>query len=183
MQVDGKMVDHMGTPMLVDEETGEVLAVAFFKTPYNHDRDAEALRTATYCNDKSLTDQSFKEETDINFIIERLKQGGPPPVTLPEHFGEQNRLDMFEIRSRIAESNATFYRLEPDIRSEFLNDPARWEEHVKKNLHEGNLEELDRMGLDTANWIVQARPRPPEEVKGELLQPPVTPKETETPKN
>lgn len=170
-------------------EDGEIIdsncedCVVFFKTPYNHDRDAEAARTALYCKDVTLTDQSFKEEADINVIIERLKQGAEIPVTLPEHFGDQSMIPTWlETQNRIAENNKTFYNLDPDVRSEFLNDPARWADHVKKQLQEGNLPELDRMGLDTGNWIVQTRPRPPEAATGGPPVPPETPKETETKK-
>lgn len=170
-------------------EDGEIIdtncdeCVVFFKTPYNHDRDAEAKRTALYCKDPSLTDQSFKEEVDINTIIERVMQGQELPVSLPEHFGDQAAIPtLYEARSRIAENNATFYNLAPDIRAEFLNDPGRWEDQVRKDLAAGNLANLDRMGLDTGNWIVQARPKPPEAATGGVSNPPETPKETDNKK-
>lgn len=142
-------VDQNGTPVLIDEDTGEVLATAFFKTPYNHDRDAESDRTGLVCLDKSLTDQSFKEEVDINTIVDRIRRTGEVPITLPEHFGDGTNIPtLFDARMRIAENNATFYKLPPEIREEFLNDPGRWESQVMKDLDAGNLDNLARMGVD-----------------------------------
>lgn len=121
----------------------------FFKTPYNHDTDAEAHRTATVNTQKSLTDQSFTEEADINTIMERYGKGLVPSVPLPEHFGDAFQIPtLLEARTRIAESNATFYNLPPKIREEFMGDPARWEQQVIKDINEGNIDDLERMGLD-----------------------------------
>lgn len=121
----------------------------FFKTPYNHNRDDESNRTGLTCQDESLTDQSFKEEADINTIIERVKRGGTFNPPLPEHFGNAFEIPtLLEARTRIAENNATFYKLPPNIRAEFLNDPARWEERVIKDVQENNLDDLERMGID-----------------------------------
>lgn len=123
--------------------------IPFFKTPYNHDTTAESNRTGLKCEDPSRTDQSFKEESDINTVMERIKQGAQPPVPLPEHFGDAFAIPtLLEARTRIAESNAAFYNLAPKIREEFLNDPSRWEDQVIKDVANGNLDNLERMGLD-----------------------------------
>lgn len=142
------LTDKNGNLLLVDDETGEVLAEPFFKTPYNHDRNAESDRTGLACKDPTLTDQSFKEDADINTIIDRALKGQEFPIVLPEHFGNGVGIpSLYEARSRIAESNATFYNLPPKIREEFLNDPGRWEQQVITDLANGNTENLQRMGL------------------------------------
>lgn len=120
----------------------------FFKTPHNHDTLAETMRTSLVCQDKSLTDQSFKEDADINTIIDRAKQGHEFPVPLPEHFGVDERVDLYTARSRIAESNATFYNLPPHVRAQFMNDPGRWEQSVLAALDKGDRQQLREMGLD-----------------------------------
>lgn len=120
-----------------------------WKTPYNHNTNAESDRTGTLFTDESLTDQSFKEEADINTIMERYGKGAIPNVVLPEHFGDAFAIPtLLEARTRIAENNATFYNLPPKIREEFLNDPARWEERVINDVATGNLDDLERMGID-----------------------------------
>lgn len=121
----------------------------FWKTPYNHDTMSESNRTALTCPEDSLTDQSFKEDADINTIMERVKQGAQIPVPLPEHFGDAFSIPtLLEARTRIAENNATFYNLPPNIRAEFLNDPARWEDHVHRQLVDQNFDEVERLGID-----------------------------------
>lgn len=141
---DGEIVDVDSPGNDCDECT-----TVFFKTPYNHDTNKESDRTALKCEDRSLTDQSFKDEADINFIMERVRQGAEIPIPLPEHFGDAfNIPTLLEARERIAESNAAFYNLPARIRAEFLNDPARWEERIIKDINAGNLDGLEEIGLD-----------------------------------
>lgn len=145
-----KLTDKTGTPILVDEETGEVLAIAF-KTPYNHDVLEEARRTALTCNDPSLAQQSARDETDINTIVSRfLSTGTLPEITLPPQFGDFTNVenDYLTAQRRIAETNATFYQLDAHIRAEFANDPARWQRQVMHHLDNGNRAELRAMGLN-----------------------------------
>lgn len=123
--------------------------IPFFKTPFNHDTNKESDRTGTKCEDSSLTDQSFKDESDINVLMDRINSGAMPNVVLPEHFGDAFAIPtLLEARTRIAENNATFYKLDPKIREEFLNDPSRWEEQVIKDVATNDLADLERMGID-----------------------------------
>lgn len=159
---------------LLDENCED--CVIFFKTPNNHNTLHESMKGALVCEEPSKTDQSLKEDADINVIIDRIKKGAQYDIPLPEHFGIDDRIDLLEARTRIAESNATFYNLAPDIRSEFLNDPARWEEQVTKDLHAGNTENLKRMGIDITKKPVAppvATPAPAAPVEGGV--PPGTP--------
>ena len=151
-----RIVDlQTATVQIVDEE-GEVLGFEpFFKTPHNHDTNAETKRTGLVCLDPSLTDQSFKEDADINNIIERIRKTGQFQPVLPEHFGDGTQIpSLFEARSRIAESNATFYNLAPSVREQFQNDPGRWESYVLASLKAGNREAVIAMGIQL--------PEPPE---------------------
>lgn len=121
----------------------------FFKTPFNHDTNKESDRTGLKCEDTSLADQSFKEEVDINNIMDKVKAGAQLPVTLPEHFGDAFQIPtLLEARTRIAENNATFYKLAPELRAEFLNDPSRWETSVAAAVANNDLDELERYGID-----------------------------------
>lgn len=123
----------------------------FFRTPFNYNTHDASLAAATTCNDPSLTDQSFKEEVDINNIMERVKQGAQLPVPLPEHFGDAFDVPtLLEARMKIAENNATFWNLPARIREEFMNDPSRWEVQVQKDIEAGDLDHLEEMGIDTS---------------------------------
>lgn len=166
-------------------DTGEIIDMQF-ATPYNHDTLERARAGALVCNDKSLTDQSFKEDADINVIIDKiLKSGKQVDIVLPEHFGIDNRVDLHEARSQIAKSNATFYNLDPRVREEFNHDPARWEQQVLKDLYAGNVDNLKRMGIQ-----VEKRPAEPPKAAtpaaaaaGGSTPPPEPPKAPEPPKN
>lgn len=121
-----------------------------FKTPYNHDRDFESERTGLFCKDPSLTKQEFKEESDINVILERFMRGGdaPPPV-LPEHFMDlTGRTNYFDMATKIAEANRIFYLLDARTRAEHLNDPTRWADAVVKATETGDRDGLRALGLD-----------------------------------
>lgn len=171
-------------------EDGEIVdticedCVVIFKTPNNHDTSKEAELTATRDFEASKTDQSFRDDSDINVITKRMKLGMPVPPVLPEHFQTAPGIDYHEMRTRIAESNATFYNLPPDIRSEFLNDPGRWEEQVQKDMATGNVDNLERMGLKFVTRPAKpgeegySSPKPDTGEKGAPV-PPEPPKKTE----
>jgi len=141
---------------------GEILEKEFpaFKTPWNHDTEFESRRTSIYFNEPSLTKQEFKEEADINTILNRfLKTGEPPALALPEHFVDMtNRTSYFEYASAAAEANKLFYLLPAGIRSEFLNDPARWADAVVRATEAGDVDRLVKMGIQV--------PESPQEPEG-----------------
>lgn len=139
-----------GTQVLIDDETGEVLDEIFFKTPYNHDRDQESQRVGLTCQDESLTDQSQAPDADINNIVKRYLHGQALPVPLPEQFGDATDRPQtwLEIQQILATNNATFYRLPPEIRAEFLNNPALWMDQIDRDLATGDLDNLERCGMD-----------------------------------
>lgn len=140
--------NNHGTLELIDDETGEVLDKVFFKTPYNHDTDQESERTGLLCLDKSLTDQSFKDEVDINTIINRALRTKEMPNQVPEHFGDATQIPtLFEMRCKIAENNATFYKLPARIREQHSNDPAQWEVQVLTAVNNKDTAELKKLGL------------------------------------
>lgn len=48
----------------------------FFKTPYNHDTNAESDASGLECKDPSLAQQHFKDECDINVLFARYLETG-----------------------------------------------------------------------------------------------------------
>lgn len=132
---DGSIVENI-TPM--------------FKTPWNHDTNFESERTGLYCNDPSLTKQEFKEETDINVILERfMRTGEPPPMPLPEHFTDiSGRQSYYEMQTKLATANESFYLLPANQRAEFQNDPTRWADAVVAAVDAGDRERLKELGID-----------------------------------
>lgn len=140
--------------------TGEILKRDFpqFKTPYNHDTNFESERTATFTPEKSLTKQEFKEETDINVILQRfMKTGEPPALALPEHFADTtDKTTYFEMASAAAEANELFYTLPAALRAQHLNDPTRWADQVVNAIDNHDGEALIALG------VARATVKPPE---------------------
>lgn len=141
-----------GIPCLVSEH-GEILQQPFFKTPYNHDRNRDSDESALLCLDESLTDQSFKDDADINIVVERFLKTGQLPVPIPEQFGDAigKPSTWLEIQQTLADNNATFYRLAPEIRAEFLNNPALWMDQLEKDVLAGDIDNLERLGMETGD--------------------------------
>lgn len=126
---------------------GEIPA---WKTPYNHNTRLESARVALYCQDESLTKQEFKDETDINVILQRfMKTGEPPPMPLPEHFTDvTGRTSYFEMASKVATAQESFYLLPAAKRAEYQNDPTRWADAVVAAVDAGDRDALAGLGID-----------------------------------
>lgn len=144
---------------------GEIIEkdMPVWKTPWNHDTNFESDRTALFCADDSLTKQEFKEETDINNILDRfMRNNEPPPIPLPEHFGDTTVNETYhQMQNRLAEASAMFYRLPADSRAEHLNDPTRWADAVVKAVENNDVERLARLGIDATRKPQAAEGPPP----------------------
>lgn len=135
--------------LMPDGEVVSAPALPQFKTPYNHDTKLVSDLTATFCPEESLTKQEFKDDADINNIINRfLRAGEPPPVTLPEHFTDTTtRRTWFDTQVQLAEVNGMFYELPARIRTEFANDPAQWADEAMARLQRRDDVGLAKMGI------------------------------------
>lgn len=149
-----------------DGEIREHEQMPVWKTPYNHDTNFESDRYALYTPEESRTKQEFKEDTDINVILDRFRRNaGEPPIILPEHFADTTTAtSYYAMASKAAEANATFYQLPPEIRADHLNDPARWADEVVKALQLEDRDKLNKLGIATIE-------RPQEPAQGD---PPAT---------
>lgn len=132
-----------------DGEVIEREATPIWKTPHNHDTEFESARTALFTPEPSLTKQEFKEDADINVILERfLKTGQVPAMVLPEHFADNTtRKTYFEAATAAAEANDLFYRLPPALRGEHLNDPTRWADAVVTAVQTNDRDALAKLGI------------------------------------
>ena len=69
-----------------------VLRRVVVRSPYNFDVEAVSRETSLVCNDASRAQQKFKEECDINTIIDRFGLGAQIPmnarVPITEEFVE-----------------------------------------------------------------------------------------------
>ena len=96
----------------------------FVRAMWNYDRDAASLESALDCQDPSRAQQQFKEECDINTIVERFGITGkmPEQVATPltgdftEVVDYQGALDM------LRQADEGFMTIPAAVRAQFDND-------------------------------------------------------------
>lgn len=139
------------------------------RTPYNYDREAVTRATGLDCsNSKDRTQQNFKEECDINTLVERFGIGYKMPEGLvAPQYGDFSNIGSFhEALNQIAAARETFEALPANVRDRFQNDPGRF---VDFAIDSKNAKELVDMGLAIK------RPEAPEEKPATPLATPPTP--------
>ncbi|WNK12873.1 MAG: internal scaffolding protein [Microvirus sp.] len=102
--------------------------------------------TGLKCEDKSLTQQSGKDDADINVIVERyMRTGVAPQIAMPplsEEFHE-----IFDFRTAmdtVLEAKRSFDALPANVRYKFKNDPAEFVDFCEDP---DNLPTLRKWGL------------------------------------
>lgn len=108
----------------------------------------------------SLTQQQFKDECDINHIMQRYRDTGflvdpLQKVTAKPQFGDFSTVaDFMEAQNVIVRARENFEALPSQVRKEFGNDPARMLAFLEQ---ESNYARAVELGL------VEKRPDPPSE--------------------
>lgn len=98
----------------------------------------------------SLTQQQFKDECDINHIMQRYRETGfltDPlrPATAKPQFGDFSTVaDFMEAQNIIVRARENFEALPSMVRQEFGNDPARMLAFLE---NESNYERAVELGL------------------------------------
>ncbi len=97
----------------------------------------------------SMTKQSMKDETDINFILRKYAKTGLITHTA-KHKGDYGEFDTFDFQEAmnfIIDAQETFDSLPSKIRKQFDNSPHAFVEFAT---NPDNLPEMQRMGLAPA---------------------------------
>lgn len=90
------------------------------------------------------TKQSFKQETDINYLLEKHARLG----TLSHleqykgEYGDFATFDFHQAQNQIAKASSMFEQLPAEVRNEFRGDPALFFEYVNHPDHKDKLAEL-----------------------------------------
>ena len=141
-------------------------ARVFLRTPYNYDTDAISDMTALECERDTKTQQQFKDEVDINTIVERFGVTGeaPPTINFPE---EQDFTEVHDFQSAmnvLRASEEAFMQLPAKARARFQNSPQQFMEFI----HDAdNQDEAIKLGLATK------KPEPiPDQKPTEAAKPP-----------
>lgn len=118
----------------------------FVRTPYNYDVDEASVESGLLCTDESLAKQEYKEECDINTIIERfgLAYQTPAGTRMPQ-YGDFTGLESYhDAMNAIAQAGESFDLLPATLRARFQNDPGQF---VDFCLNDANRDEAIKLGL------------------------------------
>jgi len=135
----------------------------FLRTPYNYDTDAASNESGLACEEPSLAQQHFKEECDINTILQKFNITGIlPEAPLSPRYGDFSGIgDYHSAMIRVLAAKTEFESLPAQIRARFQNDPALLIEFLQD---ENNRPEAEELGLveKAATEVVEAAQVTPE---------------------
>lgn len=120
------------------------------------------------CPEPSLAQQSFKDDADINVMLERFKVTGimPQGVLMPSYGDFTGVSDYRSARAAMLKAEHAFMDMPANIRARFDNDPQKFLEFCAD---EKNREEAARLGLVP---VAAAAPKPAEDPSGSVKQMP-----------
>ncbi|AXH76961.1 MAG: internal scaffolding protein [Microviridae sp.] len=129
--------------MLRVDPDGFVIVV---RNPYNYDVDAVSRETGLACTDPTRTQQQFKDECDINVILERFGVTGHLPLTtLQPMAGDFTEITDFHGAMQAVEAaKENFMTLPSKVREKFNQDPKVF---VDFCLDPANIDAVREMGL------------------------------------
>lgn len=127
----------------------------FIRSPYNYDGDVVSYQTGLDCSDSpSRTQQHFRDETDINVMVQRFSRTGIPEAP-PVFPGVRDFTEVHDFRSAmqaVIDADRAFAALPSSVRERFMNDPGRLLDFISDD---ANYDEAVRLG------IVARRETPP----------------------
>ena len=120
----------------------------------NH--DVRSTETGLKCLDPSLTQQQFKEESDINTIVDRFMKTGhlPEPASMPQYVDYEGVFDFQSAMNVVRQADENFMRMDAKVRARFHNSP---QEFLEFFANPDNSAEAVRLGLA----VPQAKESPP----------------------
>jgi phage internal scaffolding protein len=120
--------------------------VPFLRTPYNYDRDAASNESGMACEEPSLTQQHFKDETDINNILRQFNITGLLPESpLSPRYGDFTGINDYQSAlNAVIAAESEFEALPAQIRARFNNNP---EELIQFLENDANRQEAEKLGL------------------------------------
>jgi phage internal scaffolding protein len=122
------------------------MKAVFCRSAYNYDMDIVSDQTGLNCEDLSLTQQQFKEEADINTIVDRFMKSGvlPTPVNMPQYVDYEGVFDFQSAMNAVRAADENFMRMDAKIRARFNNSP---QEFLEFFADANNKDEAIRLGL------------------------------------
>lgn len=130
------------------------MKTVFCRAPYNYDMDLASDKHGLDCKDESLTQQQFKEDSDINTIVNRFMKSGvlPTPVNMPQYVDYEGVFDYQTAMNAIRSADEQFMRMDAKVRSRFNNSP---QEFLAFFADPANTEEAIRLGLAVPKAVAE----------------------------
>ena len=130
--------------------------IPFLRSAYNYDRDQVSDETGLKCDDASLTQQQFKEEADINTIVDRFMKSGvlPTPVNMPQYIDYEGVFDYQTAMNAVRSADEQFMRMDAKLRARFNNSP---QEFLAFFADPANTEEAIRLGLAVPQAVAESK--------------------------
>jgi phage internal scaffolding protein len=122
------------------------MKTVFCRSAYNYDMDLASDKSGLKCEDPSLTQQQFKEESDINTIVDRFMKSGvlPTPVNMPQYVDFEGIFDFQTAMNAVRVADENFMRMDAKVRARFNNSP---QEFLEFFANPENIPEAIRLGL------------------------------------
>lgn len=119
--------------------------------------DAAFVPTGLSCGEPSLAQQNFKDEVDINYILEKFKVTGQVPqgVRLPEYGDFTGITNYRQAMDAVLTAREEFLQVPAKIRERFGHSPQAFLDFCSDP---ANKDELVKMGLSPKVEV----PKPPE---------------------
>lgn len=131
-------------------------------SPVSYDR-GRSKQFATVNTEESMTQQSDKDDCDINIIMKKFGGSGQlPQVQAQALYGDfTNVTDYRTMVETINAANEAFMQIPAETRARFMNDPQRFIDFTRDP---NNLDELRKLGL------ANPAPPPPKEPEPMLVR-------------
>lgn len=123
-----------------------------FRTRFNVD---DFNVTGLVCETPSMTQQQFKEECDVNSIMDKYRITGTVPTRLNAQYGDFSEVsDYLSAQNTILSAQEQFDSLPSNIRKEFDNSPAKMLEFIH---NPNNRERAIEIGLiDNSSNVINS---------------------------
>ena len=132
------------------------MKTVFCRSAYNYDMDLSSDQAGLKCLDASLTQQQFKEDSDINTIVDRFMKSGvlPTPVNMPQYVDFEGIFDFQTAMNAIKAADDNFMRMDAKVRARFNNSP---QEFLEFFANPENTQEAIRLGLAIPQAVAETK--------------------------
>lgn len=133
----------------------------FVRSAYNYDMNEASDESGLKCEDPTLAQQQYREESDINTIVERFNLTGTMPTNLkpPTYADYTDEITDYQTAwNMVVRARETFMQLPAKVRTRFDNDPQKFLTFCEDP---ENADEAKKLGL------VNVPPKPVESPQGD----------------